>query len=171
MATDPRPFGVIVNSYNPNASYAQNASLTANQPAAELRSLATIQAENESFKQLIAQMKLEKEKSGNTQHLEKQPSGMKGEYERRVEDNNVKIRELQGVVRAQEEVIASYKERIEEFEETVVNIMKLDKDIHTRLVNPQTSTTLESNVKNVLVALNGKAPYDRLIKMIESIKV
>ncbi len=49
--------------------------------------------------------------------------------------------------------------------------MKLDKDIHTRLVNPQTSTTLESNVKNVLVALNGKAPYDRLIKMIESIKV
>lgn len=88
-----------------------------------------------------------------------------------MEDNNVKIRELQGVVRAQEEVIASYKERIEEFEETVVNIMKLDKDIHTRLVNPQTSTTLESNVKNVLVALNGKAPYDRLIKMIESIKV
>lgn len=88
-----------------------------------------------------------------------------------MEDNNVKIRELQGIVRAQEEVITGYKDRLKEFEENLVNIMKLDKDIHTRLVNPQTSTTLESNVKNVLVALNGKAPYDRLIKMIESIKV
>ena len=88
-----------------------------------------------------------------------------------MEDNNVKIRELQGIVRAQEEVITGYKDRLKEFEENLVNIMKLDKDIHTRLVNPQTSTTLESNVKNVLIALNGKAPYDRLIKMIESIKV
>jgi hypothetical protein len=49
--------------------------------------------------------------------------------------------------------------------------MRLDKDIHARLVNPQSSATLESNVKNVLIALNGKAPYDKLIKMIESIKV
>jgi hypothetical protein len=61
MATDSRPYGVIVNSYNPNASYAgQNNSLAVNQASAELRSLATIQAENESFKQLIAQMRLEK---------------------------------------------------------------------------------------------------------------
>ena len=49
--------------------------------------------------------------------------------------------------------------------------MKLDKDIHTKLVNPQTSTALDSNVRNVLMALNGKAPYDRLLKMIESIKI
>jgi hypothetical protein len=49
--------------------------------------------------------------------------------------------------------------------------MKLDKDIHSKLVNPQSSATLEKNVKNVLVALNSKAPYDKLIKMIESIKV
>lgn len=49
--------------------------------------------------------------------------------------------------------------------------MKLDKDIHTKLVNPQPSTTLEKNVKNVLVALNAKAPYDKLIKMIETIKI
>jgi hypothetical protein len=49
--------------------------------------------------------------------------------------------------------------------------MKLDKDIHTRMVNPQSSSTLEANVRNVLVALNGKAPIDRLIKMIQSIKV
>jgi len=49
--------------------------------------------------------------------------------------------------------------------------MKLDKDIHQRLVNPQPNNTLENNVRNVLVAVNGKAPYDKLIKMIESIKV
>lgn len=52
-----------------------------------------------------------------------------------------------------------------------MNIMKLDKDIHARLVNPQSSSALHANVKNVLLALNGKAPYDKLIKMIESIKV
>ena len=49
--------------------------------------------------------------------------------------------------------------------------MKLDKDIHQRLVNPQPNNTLETNVRNVLVALNGRAPYDKLIKMIEAIKV
>jgi hypothetical protein len=49
--------------------------------------------------------------------------------------------------------------------------MKLDKDIHSKLVNPHTSSTLEKNVKNVLVALNSKAPYDKLIKMIDNIKV
>ena len=49
--------------------------------------------------------------------------------------------------------------------------MKLDKDIHQRLVNPQPNPTLETNVRNVLVALNGKAPYDKLLKMIESIRV
>lgn len=49
--------------------------------------------------------------------------------------------------------------------------MKLDKDIHHRLVNPQPNATLETNVRNVLVALNGRAPYDRLMKMIESIRV
>lgn len=49
--------------------------------------------------------------------------------------------------------------------------MKLDKDIHGRLVNPQSSAALESNVRSVLAALNGKAPYEKLIKMIESIRV
>ena len=49
--------------------------------------------------------------------------------------------------------------------------MKLDKDIHHRLVNPQPNPTLETNVRNILVALNGRAPYDKLIKMIESIRV
>ena len=78
MATDSRPYGDIVNSLNPNASYAgQNNSLSVNQPGPEQRSVANIHAENESFKQLIAQLKLEKEKSGNNQHLEKQPSGVK----------------------------------------------------------------------------------------------
>ena len=49
--------------------------------------------------------------------------------------------------------------------------MKLDKDIHSKLVNPHTSSTLEKNVKNVMIALNSKAPYDKLIKMIENIRV
>ena len=49
--------------------------------------------------------------------------------------------------------------------------MKLDKDIHHRLVNPQPNPTLETNVRNVLVALNGRAPYDKILKMIESIRV
>ena len=46
-----------------------------------------------------------------------------------------------------------------------------DKDIHHRLVNPQPNPTLETNVRNVLVALNGRAPYDKIMKMIESIRV
>jgi hypothetical protein len=49
--------------------------------------------------------------------------------------------------------------------------MKLDKDIHSKLINPHSSSTLEKNVKNVLLALNSKAPYDKIIKMIENIKV
>ena len=49
--------------------------------------------------------------------------------------------------------------------------MKLDKDIHTKLNSGQTSTTLEKNVKNVLIALNQKAPYDRLIQMVDNIKI
>lgn len=49
--------------------------------------------------------------------------------------------------------------------------MKLDKDIHERLVNPQSSAALETNVRNVLTALKGGAPYDRLLKMMESIRV
>ncbi len=49
--------------------------------------------------------------------------------------------------------------------------MKLDKDIHARLVNPQNNGALEANVRNVLLALNGKAPYDKLITMIEAIKI
>lgn len=49
--------------------------------------------------------------------------------------------------------------------------MKLDKDIHHRLVNPQPNPTLDTNVRNVLVALNGRAPYDKIMKMIESIRV
>ena len=79
--------------------------------------------------------------------------------------------ELQSLAASQEEVIGEYKERFREFEDNLANVMKLDKDIHSRLVNPQSSAALESNVRNVLVALNGKAPYEKLIKMIESIRV
>jgi hypothetical protein len=78
---------------------------------------------------------------------------------------------LQGVVSSQEEVMGEYRERFREFEENLSNVMKLDKDIHGRLVNPQSSAALESNVRSVLAALNGKAPYEKLIKMMESIRV
>lgn len=64
-----------------------------------------------------------------------------------------------------------YREKFKDFEDNLFKIMKLDKDIHHRLVNPQPNPTLETNVRNVLVALNGRAPYDKLIKMIESIRV
>ena len=49
--------------------------------------------------------------------------------------------------------------------------MKLDKDIHGKLNSGQNSATLEKNVRNVLVALNSKAPYDKVIEMIENIKI
>lgn len=49
--------------------------------------------------------------------------------------------------------------------------MKLDKDIHSKLVNPEHSATLERNVKNVMVALNSGASYGDVIRMIDSIKV
>ena len=47
--------------------------------------------------------------------------------------------------------------------------MKLDIDIHSKLVN--SSSTLEKNVKNVLLTLNSKSPYDKIIKIIENIIV
>lgn len=93
------------------------------------------------------------------------------EFTRRVESNNSRIRELEGVIGAQERAIEGYREKLKDFEDNLMKIMKLDKDIHHRLVNPQPNPTLETNVRNVLVALNGRAPYDRLMKMIESIRV
>ena len=75
------------------------------------------------------------------------------------------------MVESQEQAVQAYREKLQDFEDNLVKVMKLDKDIHSRLVNPQPNNTLETNVRNVLVALNGRAPYDKLIKMIESIKV
>jgi hypothetical protein len=49
--------------------------------------------------------------------------------------------------------------------------MKLDKDIHSKLVNPQHSSTLEKNVKNVMLALNSGASYQKVIEMIDNIRV
>ena len=71
----------------------------------------------------------------------------------------------------QERALEGYREKLKDFEDNLMKIMKLDKDIHHRLINPQPSPSLETNVRNVLVALNGRAPYDRLMKMIESIRV
>lgn len=75
------------------------------------------------------------------------------------------------MVSSQERVIEGYKEKFKDFEDNLMKLMKLDKDIHHRLVNPQPNPTLETNVRNVLLALNGRAPYDKIMKMIESIKV
>lgn len=49
--------------------------------------------------------------------------------------------------------------------------MRLDKDIHSKLVNPQQSSTLEKNVKNVMLALNSGASYEKVLNMIDSIRV
>ena len=89
----------------------------------------------------------------------------------RIDFNARKINELTEIVDEQKKMIGTYRRQLEEFEKNLVGIMKLDKDIHSKLVNPHTSSTLEKNVKNVLVALNSKAPYDKLIKMIENIRV
>ena len=75
------------------------------------------------------------------------------------------------MAREQEEVIRNYEQKFADFESNLGNLMKLDKDIHAKLNSGQNSSTLEKNVKNVLVALNSKAPYDKLIQMIDSIKI
>jgi hypothetical protein len=45
-------------------------------------------------------------------------------------------------VASQEEVMREYRERFREFEDNLSNVMKLDKDIHSRLVNPHSSAAL-----------------------------
>lgn len=67
--------------------------------------------------------------------------------------------------------MTAYRSKFLEFEENLGKLMRLDKDIHSKLVTPEHSTTLERNVKNVMVALNSGAPYDRVIDMLENIKV
>lgn len=49
--------------------------------------------------------------------------------------------------------------------------MKLDKDIHSKLVNPEQSSTLERNVRNVMIALNSGASYEQAVQMIDNIRV
>lgn len=71
----------------------------------------------------------------------------------------------------QEDVIKAYQNKFTEFEENLGKLMKLDKDIHSKLVNPNQSATLEKNVKNVMIALNSGASYGDVIRMIDSIKV
>ena len=68
-------------------------------------------------------------------------------------------------------MIQSYEHKFEEFEKNLGNLMKLDKDIHAKLNTGQSSNTMDRNVKNVILALNSKAPYDKLIEMIDNIKV
>ena len=118
------------------------------------------------MKQVIGKIR-EENQQPRAEDRQMEPQGTRGEIDRRSEHNNARIRELQGLIASQEQVITGYKERFREFEDNLVNIMKLDKNIHERLVNShESSGVLEANVRNVLVALNGKAPYDRLIKMI-----
>lgn len=50
--------------------------------------------------------------------------------------------ELKNIVNSQEKVIESYREKFKDFEDNLFKIMKLDKDIHHRLVNPQPNPTL-----------------------------
>lgn len=65
----------------------------------------------------------------------------------------------------------AYQIKFAEFEDNLGKLMKLDKDIHTKLVSPENSNTLQKNVKNVMVALNSGAAYGDVIRMIDNIKV
>ena len=99
-----------------------------------------------------------------------EPEGHRVEFNKRIEHNNLRIQELKTVVSSQERVVEGYRTKFKDYEDNLAKLMKLDKDIHHRLVNPQPNPTLETNVRNVLVALNGRAPYDKVMKMIESVR-
>lgn len=64
------------------------------------------------------------------------------EFGRRVEANNRRIEELESVLAGQERALDGYREKLRDFEDNLMKIMKLDKDIHHRLVNPQPSPSL-----------------------------
>jgi len=65
----------------------------------------------------------------------------------------------------------AYQEKFGEFGENLNKLMRLDKDIHSKLVNPEQSSTLEKNVRNVMIALNSGASNEQLIQMIDNIRV
>lgn len=71
-----------------------------------------------------------------------EPEGNKAEFNRRYERNGERIRELQNIVSKQEQVMEGYREKFKDFEDNLFKVMKLDKDIHHRLVNPQPNPTL-----------------------------
>jgi len=53
-----------------------------------------------------------------------------------------KIKDLSNQISEQEEVIKAYQAKFAEFEDNLNKLMRLDKDIHTKLVNPEHSATL-----------------------------
>lgn len=49
--------------------------------------------------------------------------------------------------------------------------MRLDKDIHSKLVNPEQSTTLEKNVRQAMLALNSGASPNQVLGMLDQIRI
>ena len=70
--------------------------------------------------------------------------------------------ELSGMIKMLIELFETNEGRINEEYGLGFNILKIDKTYNV---------TFNWVGKNVLVALNSKAPYDKLIKMIDNIKV
>jgi hypothetical protein len=57
MSNEPRPFSVVINSYNPNPI----GNISAQQLQQNTRSLQELQLENENMRHLIDKLKLEKQ--------------------------------------------------------------------------------------------------------------
>lgn len=155
-----------------NPSNYQNEShqfiLNEDRGANDTRTPDELRRDNDRLRQMIRQME------ANKPHIEEEilsEGEMPHEYNKRIAYNDEKIRDLEEKIREQSEVMGAYQAKFEEFEENLGKLMRLDKDIHSKLVNPEHSSTLERNVKNVMVALNSGAPYDRVISMIDNIKV
>lgn len=132
------------------------------------RSAAELRAENEKLRLAIATWK---DRKPVIQEEIVNENGIPDEFNKRIEFNDEKIKDLNNQISEQEEVMKAYQAKFAEFEDNLNKLMRLDKDIHTKLVNPEHSATLEKNVKNVMVALNSGASYGDVIKMIDSIKI
>lgn len=65
----------------------------------------------------------------------------------------------------------AYQERLIEFEDNLGKVMRLDKDIHSKLVNPEQSTTLEKNVRQAMLALNSGASPNQVLGMLDQIRI
>lgn len=140
---------VINPGYNPNQNAAQAPNFQNQQNVFVLndsqsspndtRSLPELLAENERLKLAIATWK---DKKPVFQEELINQAGMSEEVNKRIAFNDEKLRDLNEQVRQQEEVMKAYQLKFVEFQDNLNKLMKLDKDIHSKLVNPEHSNTL-----------------------------